>query len=66
MSEEPTAAPKKEGQRRSVRLSEDEAWAFVDGAHTGIFCSMKRDGSPVMLPVWFVTRPTCRPRSPSF
>jgi general stress protein 26 len=55
MNDKRTPAPKEVG-RRSVRLSEEEAWAFVDAAHTGIFCSVKRDGYPVSLPVWFVTR----------
>lgn len=39
---------------RSVRLSHDEAWAVVEAAHTGVFTSLKRDGQPVTLPVWFV------------
>lgn len=38
----------------SVRMTEDEAWAELGGAHTGIFTSLRRDGSPVALPVWFV------------
>jgi PPOX class probable F420-dependent enzyme len=38
----------------SVRLSEDEAWGVVERAHTGILTTLKRDGSPVALPVWFV------------
>jgi nitroimidazol reductase NimA-like FMN-containing flavoprotein (pyridoxamine 5'-phosphate oxidase superfamily) len=36
-----------------VRLSEDEAWAFLEQGHTGILTSMKRDGFPVALPVWY-------------
>jgi nitroimidazol reductase NimA-like FMN-containing flavoprotein (pyridoxamine 5'-phosphate oxidase superfamily) len=39
---------------RSVRLSDDEAWALVEQAHTGVFTSLRRDGTPVSLPVWFV------------
>lgn len=39
---------------RSVRLSDDEAWAVLEAAHTGILTSLRRDGSPVSLPVWFV------------
>ena len=38
----------------SVRLSEDEAWAFLEQGHTGIFTSLRRDGRPVSLPVWYV------------
>jgi len=37
-----------------VRLDVDEAWAVVEGSHTGIFASLRRDGMPIMLPVWFV------------
>jgi hypothetical protein len=36
-----------------VRLSEDEAWAEIERAHTGIFTSLKADGWPVSLPAWF-------------
>ena len=39
-----------------VRLSEDEAWAELDTAHTGILTTLRRDGRPVSLPVWFVAR----------
>jgi PPOX class probable F420-dependent enzyme len=38
----------------SVRLSPDEAWAFVEGSHTGIFTTLRHDGMPIALPVWFV------------
>jgi PPOX class probable F420-dependent enzyme len=38
----------------SVRLSPDEAWQVVASAHTGIFTTLRADGSPVALPVWFV------------
>lgn len=40
--------------RKGVRLSPDEAWAFVEGSHTGIFTTLRRDGVPIALPVWFV------------
>jgi nitroimidazol reductase NimA-like FMN-containing flavoprotein (pyridoxamine 5'-phosphate oxidase superfamily) len=38
----------------SVRLSADEAWAVLTKAHTGIFTSLRRDGRPIALPLWFV------------
>lgn len=38
----------------SVRLTEEETWATLDASHTGIFTSLRRDGAPVALPVWFV------------
>jgi hypothetical protein len=37
-----------------VRLSREEAWRYVAAAHTGIPTSLRRDGGPVSLPVWFV------------
>jgi nitroimidazol reductase NimA-like FMN-containing flavoprotein (pyridoxamine 5'-phosphate oxidase superfamily) len=38
----------------SVRLSEEEAWEVLRTAHTGILVTLRRDGSPIALPVWFV------------
>jgi PPOX class probable F420-dependent enzyme len=39
----------------SLRLSPDEAWSFVDHAHTGILTTLRSGGAPIALPVWFVT-----------
>ena len=36
-----------------VRLSDDELWDFLEAGHTGIFTSLKRDGFPVALPIWY-------------
>ncbi len=38
----------------SIRLSVDEAWEFIASSHTGIFTTLRSDGFPVALPVWFV------------
>lgn len=38
----------------SIRLSRDEAWQFLDETHTGILTTLRADGSPITLPVWFV------------
>lgn len=38
----------------SVRLDVDEAWAVLEHTHTGIFTTLRRDGMPIALPVWFV------------
>jgi nitroimidazol reductase NimA-like FMN-containing flavoprotein (pyridoxamine 5'-phosphate oxidase superfamily) len=38
----------------SIRLTRDEAWAELASAHTGIFTSLKADGTPITLPTWFV------------
>jgi len=37
-----------------VRLSDDEAWECIEASHTGIVTTLRRDGFPVTLPVWFV------------
>ena len=39
---------------RSIRLSPDEAWQVIEGSHTGILTTLRRDGMPISLPVWFV------------
>ena len=36
-----------------VELSADEAWDVVAASHTGIFTSLRRDGMPITVPVWF-------------
>ena len=41
-------------KRVTVRLDEDELWAFLEQGHTGILTSLRRDGAPVALPVWYV------------
>jgi Pyridoxamine 5'-phosphate oxidase len=38
----------------SVRLTDGEAWDVLETSHTGILTSLRRDGVPVSLPVWFV------------
>ena len=38
----------------SVRLSRVEAWAVLAAAHTGILTTLRADGTPVALPMWFV------------
>jgi PPOX class probable F420-dependent enzyme len=38
----------------SIRLSSDEAWDVLARSHTGILTTLRRDGSPISLPVWFV------------
>jgi PPOX class probable F420-dependent enzyme len=38
---------------RSVRMSRDAAWEFTAGSHTGVFTSLRRDGTPIAIPIWF-------------
>ena len=37
-----------------IQLSEEEVWAFTEAGHTGILTTLRRDGRPVSLPLWFV------------
>src|SRR5258705_8545681 len=37
-----------------IELSDEEVWAFAERAHTGILTTLRRDGRPVSLPLWFV------------
>ena len=39
---------------RGIRLSVDEAWDTIDRAHTGVLTTLRGDGVPISLPVWFV------------
>ncbi len=43
----------------SVRLTPEEAWSVIEASHTGIFSSVRADGVPVALPVWFVALDRC-------
>lgn len=37
-----------------VRMSEEAAWAFLAAGHTAILTTLRRDGWPVSLPLWYV------------
>ena len=37
----------------SIRLTDDEVWAMLEAQRVGIFTSLRRDGSPISLPVWY-------------
>jgi PPOX class probable F420-dependent enzyme len=37
-----------------IRLTRDEAWQVITRSHTGILTTLRRDGVPVSLPVWFL------------
>jgi len=39
---------------RGIRLSVDESWGTLSRAHTGMLTTLRRDGMPISLPVWFV------------
>jgi len=38
----------------SIRLSEQEVWEELARAHTGILTSLRADGTPITLPIWFI------------
>ena len=38
----------------NIRFSREEAWAVLESAHTGIVTTLRADGVPIALPVWFV------------
>jgi len=40
--------------RRSVRMTDDEAWQMLDQSVNGILTTLRRDGRPVALPIWYV------------
>lgn len=40
-------------RRPSVRLTDEEIWEFVANAHTGIMTTLRGDGMPISLPLWF-------------
>ncbi len=38
---------------RGLRLTDGEAWDALERAHTGVLTTLRRDGVPISLPVWF-------------
>lgn len=37
-----------------VRLSDEETWAFLERGHTAVLTTLRRDGAPASVPMWFV------------
>ena len=37
-----------------VGLSDEEVWQSLTGSHTGILVTLRADGRPVPVPLWFV------------
>lgn len=35
-------------------MTENEIWSFVTESHTGILTTLRMDGMPISLPLWFV------------
>lgn len=40
--------------RPSPRMTPDEVWQYVTDGHNGILTTLRRDGVPVALPLWYV------------
>jgi nitroimidazol reductase NimA-like FMN-containing flavoprotein (pyridoxamine 5'-phosphate oxidase superfamily) len=40
-------------KKPSPRMTPEEIWEFVTDAHTGILTTLRRDGVPIALPLWF-------------
>lgn len=40
----------------SVRMTTAEVAVFLEASHTGILTTLRRDGMPIALPVWFVMK----------
>jgi len=34
-------------------MTENEIWQFVRDGHTGIFTTLRRDGMPIAMPMWY-------------
>lgn len=39
--------------KASPRMSPEEVWTSVVDAHTGILTTLRRDGVPISMPLWF-------------
>src|SRR4051794_21236244 len=37
----------------SPRMTPEEVWDYVTQAHTGILTTLRRDGMPIAMPLWF-------------
>ncbi len=38
-----------------IQLSDAEAWEFLARSHTGILTTLRQDGVPISLPLWFAS-----------
>lgn len=37
----------------SPRMTEDEIWSYLTEGHTGIHTTLRRDGVPIAMPLWY-------------
>jgi nitroimidazol reductase NimA-like FMN-containing flavoprotein (pyridoxamine 5'-phosphate oxidase superfamily) len=38
-----------------IQLNDEEAWDFIARSHTGVLTTLRRDGVPISLPLWFAS-----------
>jgi PPOX class probable F420-dependent enzyme len=51
--DESASQPEGVAVARGIRLNVDEAWNTLDRSHTGVLTTLRSDGVPISLPVWF-------------
>jgi PPOX class probable F420-dependent enzyme len=39
-----------------IQMNDEEAWRFLEEGHTAILTTLRRDGWPVSLPLWYVVQ----------
>lgn len=40
-------------KKPTVRMTQDEIWHFLEDGHTGILTTLRRDGMPIAMPIWY-------------
>jgi len=40
-------------------MTEEEVWDFLTDGHTGIFATLRADGVPIMMPIWYAVIDRC-------
>ena len=40
-------------QTVTVRMTQEEIWQFVEDGHTGVLTTLRQDGVPIALPIWY-------------
>jgi nitroimidazol reductase NimA-like FMN-containing flavoprotein (pyridoxamine 5'-phosphate oxidase superfamily) len=41
-------------EKKSPRMTPEEITAYLASGHTGIFTTLRRDGMPIAMPMWYV------------
>jgi len=40
-------------------MTDNEIWATLTDGHTGVFTTLRRDGMPIAMPMWYVVLDRC-------